>query len=80
MDIADSNDEIIKQLVIDEELLIFTAHGIYKVLTADEIDTENEHADTKHTYEKLFDVGTSSIIAPQYVKTTFPKSLFSPSV
>jgi len=65
----DSTDEseIIKKLVIDDELLIFKTDGIYKVLTVDTIDLENEHADTRHSHEKLFDIGTSSIYVSRII-------------
>ncbi len=44
MEISSTDDKIVKQLVIDGELLMFTENGIYKVLTADEIDLKNEHS------------------------------------
>jgi len=67
MEISDSSNKIIKQLVINDELLIFTTDGIYKVLTADEIDSENSYADTRHTHEKLFNIGTSSIYVARMI-------------
>lgn len=59
-DLKDDKSPAINMLSIDDELIIFKSNGIYRVLTAETLDPDAQHLDTKHTYEKLFSVGASS--------------------
>ncbi len=59
MNIGDESP-IIKTMEIDDNLFIFKTNSIYKLLTADTIDPNKDYSDTRHSYEKLFDEGTTS--------------------
>jgi hypothetical protein len=58
----DPNQEhrITEALALDGQLLIFSTTGIFRMLTADTIDPERKNLDTRHSYEKIYSVGTSS--------------------
>lgn len=47
-------------LTLEGQLLIFSTTGIFRALTADTIDPERTHPDTRHSYEKIYSIGTSS--------------------
>ena len=51
---------ITEMLALDGQLLIFSTIGIFRMLTADTIDPERKNPDTRHSYEKIYSVGTSS--------------------
>lgn len=53
-------DPIHTSIVVDNELFVIKEKSIYRVMTADTIDPDHKHPDTKHSYEKIFDIGSSS--------------------
>lgn len=59
----DNPDEIapiVEMMTLADDLLIFKTSGIYRAITADFIDPERKHPDTRHSYEKIYSVGTSN--------------------
>lgn len=59
-DDPEGTEPIIEMLGLNDEiLLIFKTKGIYEVLTAEHLDPENKHPDTRHAYQKLYSVGSS---------------------
>ncbi len=57
---ANDISPILKFLSIGEDLIIFKTDGIYRMLTAEKIDPNATNLETKHSYEKLYSIGTSS--------------------
>jgi hypothetical protein len=53
-------DPINSSVVVGDDLFIIKENSIYRILTAETIDPKNQHPDTKHSYEKIFDLGSSS--------------------
>lgn len=64
MKIGDSEDTsgIVKVINIDDYVLIIKEKSIYKLLLAESIDIKNEFPDTRHSQEKLFNIGANSQI------------------
>jgi len=59
---------IMEMLTLDCSLLIFKSLGIYRGMTADTIDPEKKCSDTRHSYEKLYSVGTSNAFVMPLLK------------
>jgi hypothetical protein len=59
-DDPDQEHHIKHMLSLEAQLLIFSITGIFRALTADTIDPERTHPDTRHSHEKIYSVGTSS--------------------
>lgn len=59
-DTKDDVTPILRTLAINDDLLLFKTSGIYRMLTAETLDPTAVHLDTKHSYEKLYPIGTSS--------------------
>lgn len=53
-------DPIHSSIVVDDEFFVIKENSIYRIMTADTIDPDHKHPDTKHSYEKIFDIGSSS--------------------
>jgi hypothetical protein len=53
-------DPINSSIVVDDELYVFKENSVYRIMTAESIDPDHEHPETKHSYEKIFDIGSSS--------------------
>ncbi|EKU59278.1 hypothetical protein ACINWC323_0214 [Acinetobacter sp. WC-323] len=51
---------IIELITIRDDLYIFTSEAILKMLLADSIDPDKVELNTKHSYEKIADIGCSS--------------------
>lgn len=47
---------------IDGQLFAFSAVATFRILTAEAIDPKSHHPDTRHSYEKLYSVGTESFL------------------
>ena len=62
-----ADDPIKYLLVIDEKLLVFKKNGIYEIISADSIDPERNHQNTRPTYLKLFSIGTEASIVARLV-------------
>lgn len=65
LEIRDQNntngvDPIHKLIVVDDELYVIKEKSIFRTLTAEVIDPENQHSDTRHSCEKVFDIGSKS--------------------
>lgn len=56
----DEVDPINSSIVVDDDLLVIKENSIYRIMTAETIDPEGKHLDTKHSYEKVFSIGSSS--------------------
>jgi hypothetical protein len=72
MEIKDADDpdqehHIKRMLTVDGQLLIFSNKGIFRMLTADTIDPERLHSDTRHSYEKIYAVGASSVLVARTI-------------
>ncbi len=50
--------KVVRLLTIHDQLLIFTTTAIFKALPASSVDPNSAHADTRHSYEKLYSIGT----------------------
>ncbi len=57
---SDEVDPINSSIVVDDELFVFKENSIYRIMTAETIDPGCKHLDTKHSYEKVFAIGSSS--------------------
>jgi len=53
-------DPINSSIVVDDELYAIKENSIYRIMTAETIDPDQKHPETKHSYEKIFDIGSSS--------------------
>lgn len=63
-DKPDYQDPIKQMLSIGSDHIIVKEQGIYKALTAETIDPKNEHPETRHSYEKLYSMGSrDSVVA-----------------
>jgi hypothetical protein len=51
---------ILNMLTIDDDLILFKTNGIYRMLTAETLDPNATELETKHSYEKLYSIGTTS--------------------
>lgn len=60
-------DPINSSVVIDDNLFLIKENSIYRMLTAETIDPENNHPDTRHSYEKIYDIGSSSPIVARVI-------------
>jgi hypothetical protein len=47
-------------LNIGGQFLILTKTAIFRMLTAETVDPERKHPDTRHSYEKLYSIGTQT--------------------
>lgn len=56
----DEVDPINSSIVVNDELFVIKENSIYRIMTAETIDPEGKHLDTKHSYEKVFSIGSSS--------------------
>jgi len=56
----DEVDPINSSIVVDDELYVIKENSIYRIMTADTIDPDRKHLDTKHSYEKIFSIGSTS--------------------
>jgi len=59
-EIFEDKSAIIQMLSLNNECLIFKSSGIYRLLTADDIDPQNKYPETRHSYEKLYSIGASN--------------------
>ena len=59
-DDLDEVDLINSSIVVDNDLFIIKENSIFRMLTAETIDPENNHPETRHSYEKVYDIGSSS--------------------
>jgi hypothetical protein len=59
-DNSEDKTAIIEMVTVDKELLIFKTSAIYRGLTADTIDPQNQYPDTRHSHEKIYSVGASN--------------------
>lgn len=66
-DNPDQEHSITHMLTIDGQLLIFSTNGIFRALTAETIDPEENYPDTRHSYEKLYSLGTSNALVARTV-------------
>lgn len=60
---------------INEDLFCVTETGIYRILTADTIDPEKNNSDTRHSYEKLYSIGSRNSLVVRTIiqfKEIFP--------
>ena len=53
-------DPINSSVVVGDDLFVIKENSIYRILTSETIDPKNNYPDTKHSYEKIFDLGASS--------------------
>lgn len=53
----DQDDAIQEMLTLNEQLYAFSTKKITRVLTADDIDPEHSHPETRHSHQKLYDIG-----------------------
>jgi len=60
-DIADKSG-IVKTIVVNDELLVLKENSIIKMMLAESIDANDDYPETRHSYTKLFDLGTTSKI------------------
>ncbi|WP_229620022.1 hypothetical protein [Vibrio parahaemolyticus] len=59
-DNLDLCEDILKTLVIGDSLYLLKKNSIFRMITADSIDPNRIELATKHSYEKIMDVGCSS--------------------
>ncbi|MFZ6039750.1 hypothetical protein ACOV11_04485 [Vibrio natriegens] len=59
-DNPDSCEAILNTLVLEDSLYLFKTNSIFRMLTADSIDPNRTELTTKHSYEKIMDIGCSS--------------------
>ena len=53
----DRDDKVEEMLVLGDQLYAFSTKTISRVLTADNIDPQRIHLGTRHSHQKLYDVG-----------------------
>lgn len=49
---------ITRSLTIRDDLYLFTTTAIFRVLTADTLDPDRKHPETKPSYEKIYSIGS----------------------
>jgi hypothetical protein len=59
-DNLEDNSRIVEMYSIGGELLVFKTTGIYRMLTAETTDPNRNYPDTRHSYEKLYSIGSTS--------------------
>lgn len=59
-DNPNGNYDINSFVVVGNDLFFFTESKIYRALTASTIDPTNKHPNTRHSYEKKYDIGSAS--------------------
>ena len=51
---------IVYNFTIDNKSIIFKSSAIHQLLTADTIDPQKQHPETRHSHEKLYSIGTNN--------------------
>ena len=59
-DNLDDKSAIVVMITIDSKSIIFKSSSIYQMLTADTIDPQKQHPETRHSYEKLYSIGANN--------------------
>lgn len=59
-DTPDDKSAIVVMITIDNKSIIFKSSAIYQMLTADTIDPQKQHPETRHSYEKVYSIGASN--------------------
>ena len=62
-DSPEDKSAIVDMFTIDNKLIIFKSSAIYQGLTADTIDSQKQHPETRHSYEKLYSIGASALLS-----------------
>ena len=57
---SSEQDAIQRTLTLNGKLYSFSTESITQITLADEIDPENKEPETRHSYQKLFSIGTSN--------------------
>lgn len=60
-DIPNDTGSINCMIVLKDSLFTFSDNFISEMLTAETIDPENKHPDTRHSYQKIFSVGSANL-------------------
>ena len=63
----DRDDKVQEMLVLDGQLYAFSTKTISRVLTADEIDPQRTHPETRHSHQKLYDVGCGNLFVARSI-------------
>jgi hypothetical protein len=56
----DDVDPVNSLIVVNDQCFAIRENSVYRILTAETIDPEAKHPDTKHSYEKVYPIGSSS--------------------
>ncbi|PSW28450.1 hypothetical protein C9J19_11310 [Photobacterium phosphoreum] len=65
------SSDFIESLVIGDSFYLFKANSIFKMLTADSIDPNRSELETKHSYEKISNVGCNSDYVARVIMQAF---------